>query len=318
MKKVILKSVVLLSVFIAVYSCNKEIETSKKQEIGKNEKFALELGKEHNKCLSSLYTNLLSKRKGLTRAISKNSSETLSETVAESVKIMQKNGETKNRMNEAVELLINTSVDGMVKIALAKQNGDPVHLVNLIDSDIRNKITEGEEAFLKKIDEVLTDEDEDLSSLQNRLNQIEYEVKNANFTENEELMLLTAISISRNSLAYWNENSEAWESEIVGLPSTRGWWKGFWKRFAIGDVTCGIIAGILSGGWGFFLGLTVGGSAFYGACSEMQLTPVNEEYITEIGKVAIQVGEQKTTVADFKKEILTLSEQKIESLPDWK
>lgn len=266
---------IFVSFIINIFSCEKE-SISKEARIPWDKDAIINIGIAHNQHADRIY-EVLQRNKLITRAEEGEYTciDAISDIAVEAGRIMLEDNVSKDEINNMLILLTNTYVDNSVKQLFAQIEGKDMHIWDYIDDSLRSALTYNEQAILEKIDVIFLDEDNDIESLHNRLNQIENEVNNGIFSEDETLNLLGALSIAKNSLSYWKENVNKWESEFSESIVTRGkfrdwwrsvgaWWREHWKAIALVDVTGFLLCVTLSAGWAITLGVSVGSSLFCG------------------------------------------------------
>ena len=95
---------------------------------------------------------------------------------------------------------------------------------------------------LKELNEIATDDDNNLQSLLSRLQQLEASVRNSSLSTDEKNALLAGISVAQNSYQYWYDKDSEWLKTLKG-DSKKG--KFSWKLVGRADIR-GAVDGAVS------------------------------------------------------------------------
>lgn len=159
-------------------------------------------------------------------------------------------------------------------IAFTTQVYDQIPIIDegkLYNSATAATLTQSQLNILDQLNIVLTDDDEDIASLQNRISVIESQIPSLNLSEQDQTELYITTNTARYSLSYWNENYYNWVQIINSGTQLNGKSKSpktlnySWKRVGKGDLAGAAAWGVgaLFGGpvtWSAF-GISVGGWA---------------------------------------------------------
>lgn len=88
------------------------------------------------------------------------------------------------------------------------------------------------ETYVRELDEIFTDEDDDLESLLNRVADIETKAKNT-LTGQDLESVITACTVTSYTLQYWNECASSW-MEVASTPESRAAFS--WKKLGRADL----------------------------------------------------------------------------------
>lgn len=122
------------------------------------------------------------------------------------------------------------------------------------------ELTALQESFAMDLDAVLTDDDDDLISLSQRISSIEARAKNQLVGQDLEAVL-AGCHVAAYTVQYWHDNAYLWV-EAVGQPLTRANFS--WKKVGRMDVICAIGAGFGALGAKLFAAGPIGWKAWAG------------------------------------------------------
>lgn len=268
MKKVFLTSITLIVFFLS--SCNGDF--MEKENINKKlnpEEFKF-IGKQHNNGLDFILLKLKSSEisRSKLKILSKNYRTSTEQEIMDEVEIY-----TNDFIGNYSSLNNDPTVDYAYKIIEEVFDGRPLISPSgkLYVDEVGAYLSNSEKMILDDLNIVLSDDDYDIISLNNRIESIELRVSSMNLTEKEQFIIYSSTSVAKYSLAYWKDNYMEWRNTLIDeeLTSTRvnGFsWKSVGKNDVAGAAAVGV-AGLFGPiGWGTFasgvIGGAVGGSAY--------------------------------------------------------
>lgn len=251
--------------FLILISCQHELPTSKPPKLD-----AAAIGKFHNEGLEYILTKLKENRSAekitMEEFIDKSNSYGM-----DFIKLKNPDLST----THFTEIETNMSMFQESLISRTAVSGRSMSIYDDMLSVAEPYLTSNQTVLINEIFDVLENQYSNLGTLQSSLNQIESSAESI-LSSSELPIIQTALSIARSSSEYWDQNYQAWESEICQYvtgpcgPSIGGRLHGNvnWGIVAAGDVAAGVIVGVTTStalivpfvGWGFWAAVT-GGSA---------------------------------------------------------
>jgi len=157
-------------------------------------------------------------------------------------------------------------------------------LLTLIDPQV--SLSDKQVYYLSELDKLLSENIYDIYQCINAIRNLEYHIYN-NCSPEEIPLLFIATSIGANSIAYWYNNFDIWESEIdmTEVSASKGtmhkeWFWGALSRMGKADIAGGLVGagfGALAGGVGAIPGALAGACNSSGICGLV----VIYEHLTE-------------------------------------
>ncbi|MBC7651305.1 MAG: hypothetical protein H7101_06105 [Deinococcales bacterium] len=280
MKKLLVSLSILSTMMFS--SCSKNINES---EINKNRLITPKslnfIGVEHNKGLDFIYNGL------------KNGRINNGENATFSITTLQDRQEVLDLVEEQTHNYIDNNYPQDPTLSLAHQlissvcTEDFVSSVNggLYNNQLVTSITSNEVQFLDQLNVILSDDDNSITSIISRIEQLEMTA--STFSDEEKYVVFSASVVAKNSFSYWNEHFDDWQNLFhsnnfnLGTLSTgnlgsSGNYQTLgavnWKNVGKADVAGAVGGAIRSGvglffgpvGWGSF-GLSVIGTALGGS-----------------------------------------------------
>lgn len=248
---------------IAFASCSKKKDTLTKENVQLKSVDFKNAGIQHNERLNNIFNKL---KLSMNKASSSSKASTMTDSYRDNILEMVEGACIQDINNDPYP---NTQLrDEMVQFTSQIFNQIPiVENNNIYNSTTASNLTQSQINVLDQLNVVLTDDDESITSLQNRITLIEEQIPSLNLNEQDQTELYITTNTARYSLAYWNENYYEWAQLInsanqvnskKSVPKTLAF---SWKRVGKGDVA-GAAAGALAFGGAAIFGGPVSWSAF--------------------------------------------------------
>ncbi len=173
-----------------------------------------------------------------------------------------------NFNNNLTLQMINLTTDVFNGVIPLSDNG------NLYDA--ANSLPSIQTGLLDQLNNILTDNDESISSCINRINNIETQINTLNLTEVQQAQIYTATNTAKSSLEYWYTNIDDWSnllgptqissisnktSKVATIQMAASKRPFSWKKVAKGDAA-GAVAGAAAWGGAWVVGGPATWSAF--------------------------------------------------------
>lgn len=213
-------SVIVVAMFsFLFYSCNTSAPASAVPERASD---AINIGTVHNDGLALMFSKLQALPK--TRAgkidISRKELDALILDVAK--QIVAEQGAEDEQLRE-----IDTYLDQFL-----------IEKVFNNDALVYAELLPAQEILIRELDAILTDDDESLTSLTNRILSVENRAKSS-FAGEELEAVLAACNVTAYTIRYWHDNADLW-ADLLPDPGTRAFFS--WKNFGRADLKGAVAA----------------------------------------------------------------------------
>lgn len=252
MKKRSVISLLLILLITGITSCSNEDSLNVQTQ---NDD--LQIGMEHNQCLTFVFNKI--------QALPKSRSGQISVNKKELMKIVE---------DGTIEYVETLSLDDTLKLSMRNEL-KKVFNVDEYQTDYYENCSISQKEYIDKLSAIMDDNDYDLGSLKNRINILRTTAKKK-LIINEYEEFSSACDVAENTLQYWHDNADQWIATSPQKQSRAGSrfsWKELGKSDVVGAVagaTCAVARTIFRCGpvgWKAWAGWVVGAAAAHSAAN---------------------------------------------------